>query len=151
LKRFPPYSGTRLSTRTTRAPAPTKRCARTEPIKPRPPVMRTFLPAKCWCESMLFHIPIRVIVRAAISDGQLIGRRNCSGKGTERCGSHRALRSNGLRSRASSHSRCGIPISPDSVELLFETLRLHQSDISAGESSGTVEVESLRNHDKDSN
>ena len=45
LKRLPPYSGIRLSTRVTFAANETRVRARDEPIKPSPPVMRTTLPS----------------------------------------------------------------------------------------------------------
>src|SRR5882724_1796495 len=46
LRRLPPYSGMRLSTMLTRAPRRTSARARLDPMKPRPPVMSTRLPAK---------------------------------------------------------------------------------------------------------
>src|SRR6267143_6414720 len=49
LNKLPPYSGTRLSTRVTLAPKSSRRRARFEPMKPRPPVMRTRLFAKEFC------------------------------------------------------------------------------------------------------
>src|SRR5437016_4901331 len=45
LKALPPYSGIRLSTTVTSAPRPTRRRARLEPMKPRPPVMSARRPA----------------------------------------------------------------------------------------------------------
>src|SRR5438874_895000 len=46
LKRFPPYSGIKLSTRVTFAPISTRRRATAEPMKPSPPVTRTSEAAK---------------------------------------------------------------------------------------------------------
>src|SRR5437867_11012155 len=46
LKRFPPYSGMRLSINVTFAPKSTRRRARFDPIRPTPPVMRTLAPEK---------------------------------------------------------------------------------------------------------
>src|SRR5437764_4598795 len=46
LKRFAPYSGIIASTRVTRAPHPTRRMARLDPMKPSPPVISTRAPRK---------------------------------------------------------------------------------------------------------
>ena len=57
LRRLPPCCGKRLSTMVTLAPSRRSARARFEPMKPRPPVMRTFFPPKVWrcCEAALMR------------------------------------------------------------------------------------------------